>query len=116
MSEDIVMYIVMRTELNMSRGKMCAQTGHAVAGCMNNGDPTMIKNWFNNDQKKIVLAVPTLKDLFYIEKLVRHNINYYLVRDVGATEVKKGTPTSLGLGPDRKSKLIRFVGSLPLLR
>lgn len=130
MSErDIVMYIVVRTDLNMSRGKIAAQVAHAAVSCYNAdsvralfGNTSHGGDWYKDfNQKKIVLAVESEEELMGILERARQIIGpppliACLIQDVGTTEIKEGTPTCLGLGPDYKNVASIPVKHLPLLK
>ena len=60
MEDELVEYFIVNSELNMSCGKVCAQIGHVATiiavECFNPHDPICdFSQWFENDQKKIIL-------------------------------------------------------------
>lgn len=127
--DDVVMYIVVRTDLNMSRGKIAAQVGHAAVSCYNQSSVRTLFNrndkrgedWYKNNQVKIVLAVNSLEEIEAIYERAEQIIGppkllTSLIFDAGTTEIDKGTLTCLGIGPDWRSVASIPVKHLPLLK
>jgi PTH2 family peptidyl-tRNA hydrolase len=90
--------IVMRADLNMSRGKIAAQACHGSLGAFKKADDRTVKKWESEGEKKVVLKV---KDL---------------VHDAGHTELPKSTITCLGIGPDDDEKIDKITQDLKLLK
>ena len=79
-------YIFMRRDLKMRRGKEIAQACHAVMGL---GEP---------DCPVITLKAASEDDLLGIERTAReHGRKSHLVRDAGLTELAPGTPTCIAV-------------------
>jgi peptidyl-tRNA hydrolase, PTH2 family len=77
----------------------------------------MIKKWEQEGEKKVVVRVTDLKELFEIYELVKATeIPYYLVQDAGHTELPKATITCLGIGPDEDEKIDKITQDLKLLK
>lgn len=92
--------ILMRTDLGMSVGKMCAQAAHAV---IVSKEPVIVLKVSSEDQ------LVKLMTKAYMEELKRK-----AVRDAGHTEVPPGTLTCGCIyGEDKKVDSIS--GALPLL-
>ena len=101
--KDPVLAVFVRTDLNMSRGKIAVQVGHAV--CMSMLHPFTlelyphVKEWIDNSQVKIVLAVNSHGDLNDIaEKCIINDVECRFIQDAGKTEVEPGTYTCLAVG------------------
>lgn len=93
--------ILMRTDLGMSVGKMCAQAAHAVK---------------YQKEPVIVLQVSSekeLTDLLYQAQL--NSITYTQVFDAGHTEVPEGTLTCGCIVAYRDADVDKITGQLPLL-
>ena len=103
----------------MGTGKKCAQSCHAS---VSSADIVRVKNkdawkkWKNAGQKKVVLKVSSTEDLGeIIQKLGKTNIDYFLVKDAGLTQLSPGTTTALGIGPALSTALDKITGELKLL-
>lgn len=111
------MVIVVRKDIKMSIGKTCAQVAHAAVELSLKANKEILKKWLEEGGKKVVLYVNSLEELLELkEKAERLGINNVLIIDRGLTEVKEGTITCLGLGPDEEEKIDKVTGHLPLLK
>lgn len=107
----------MRSDLKMSTGKLAAQACHASLGSYKRSDVYNIKKWEAEREKKIVVKVKDLRELFEIYEMVKNtDIPHYLVKDAGHTELPKGTITCLGIGPDEDEKIDKITQDLKLLK
>jgi len=108
--------IIIRNDLGMTTGKKCVQCAHASIGAYNKASKSIIKRWHLEGQKKVVLEVNSKKELLELFKRARKGkIPCFLVEDAGLTELKPGTITALGIGPDDEKKLNKIIGSIRLL-
>ncbi len=118
-SDEIKQVIIMRKDLDMGVGKMCAQCGHAVL--LSNSevwkvDPEVAKKWYDTGQKKIVLKVDDEESLRKLYAAFKYKkIPCALVEDAGLTQLEPGTATALGVGPWRSSEIDQFTSKLKLL-
>ena len=119
MEDEIKQVIILRSDLEMSRGKMVAQGCHASlmsyfeAERMDKG---LTKEWIEAGEKKIVLKVSdeeALKKLY--EAFKYKKIPTALVTDAGLTELPPGTKTALGIGPWKSSEIDLFTRGMKLL-
>jgi PTH2 family peptidyl-tRNA hydrolase len=109
--------IVMRADINMSRGKIAAQACHAALGSFKRANINKIKKWEIEGEKKVVLKVNSLEELFEIFELIKAaDLPNYLVRDAGHTEIPSSTVTCLGVGPDDDEKIDKITQDLKLLK
>lgn len=116
---EIKQVIIVRKDLGMGIGKMCAQCGHAVI--LSNveawkADKDIAAEWMKTGQKKIVLKVDdeeSLKKLYAAFKYKK--IPCALVDDAGLTQLDPGTTTALGIGPWKSSEIDQFTSKLKLL-
>jgi peptidyl-tRNA hydrolase, PTH2 family len=118
-TSEIVQYFVVNKELNMSAGKIGAQTAHAATISTidilseSSAFPDYRENfieWYQTGMTKIVLR-GRQKDL---EKLAEHG--YYSVRDSGRTEIDSGSLTVVALPPMPKPLAKEKVGHLSLFK
>ena len=125
---DYKMVIVVRKDLNMRKGKIGAQCGHAaelflIEGYTPGSDtltvhltPPMIA-WLGNMITKAVVSVNSEQELLdLIEQGKRAGIDVRSVTDAGVTEFH-GVPTltCAAFGPDDVQKINHVTGHLPLL-
>ena len=109
--------IVIRKDLEMSEGKKCAQSAHASLGAFRKAKKSIIDKWGKHGEKKIVLEVRTRKELLKLyEKAKKEKLPISLVKDAGFTELRSGTVTALGIGPDDGKKIDKITGNLKLLK
>lgn len=122
--------IVMRTDLNMRKGKMVAQGSHACLAAYMRirkfaenfperwGHWTEpLDAWLDNSFTKICVGVDTEAELLRIHDLtLQTGIPNYLITDNGATEFN-GVPTRtcLAVGPWWSDELDPITGKLRLL-
>ena len=113
------MVIVLRTDLNMSVGKMIAQACHAAVGCSEEAKRSQTKHWrrwADEGAKKVALQADSFEELEELAtKAESLNITYVLIQDAGHTEVAPGTTTCIGIGPHQEQFIDKVTGSLSLL-
>lgn len=109
--------IVIREDLNLSVGKAAAQASHACHEAAKRANKKILKEWEEEGQKKVVLGS---KDLKQLKELKKHadklKLANCLISDAGLTQIKKGTITALGIGPDKENKINKVTGLLKLLK
>ena len=141
---DIKQVIVMRTDLNMRKGKMIAQGSHAAMMFLTkrlqdlDGDRNVVDrsfglsltpanarrllrfqevSWVKGNFKKITVGVKSEAHLLEILEAARTaGLEVHLVTDNGLTEFK-GVPTKtcLAIGPAEAVNIDPITGNLPLL-
>jgi PTH2 family peptidyl-tRNA hydrolase len=108
--------LVIRSDLRMSCGKMCAQAAHASLLSAEKAAAATRKKWLAEGQKKVVLKAAGERDLFELKSIAEAaGIAAALVQDAGLTEIPPGTVTALGIGPAKAEDMDRITGSLSLL-
>lgn len=109
--------IIIRDDIKLSQGKLATQAAHASHAAARKAKKDITKLWINEGEKKIVLKAKDLDELKGLEEKCRKlKLPFALISDAGLTEVKKGTITALGIGPDEEKKIDKVTGSLPLMR
>jgi|CXWL01.1.fsa_nt_gi PTH2 family peptidyl-tRNA hydrolase len=131
--ETVKQVIIIRKDLNMRKGKMCAQAAHASMKVFFDKiiettqhafhvdikiqlTPQMLE-WVQGKFTKIVVSCPDLETMLQLEaKAKEANIPNALITDSGATEFN-GVPTvtALAIGPDESDIIDKITGELPLL-
>jgi PTH2 family peptidyl-tRNA hydrolase len=124
--------IVLRTDLNMRKGKMAAQAAHAsLLAFLGKFDirrtnemelrlDTIVDDdlheWIEGDYKKIVVGVGSLDGLLSLrEQAVNLGVRHALIQDLGYTEFKEPTYTALAIGPAEEGVVNGITGYLKLL-
>ncbi len=123
MFEDIKQVIVVRSDLNMSKGKFAVQVAHASVDsaikALRGKDQwrRWFDEWLESGMKKIVVKVSSETDLYNkYRECLSLDIPCTLIRDAGKTELEPGTPTAVGIGPAPSKTIDRITGALPLYR
>lgn len=126
--------IVMRTDLNMRKGKMAAQAAHASLGvfsrafrCKRDSYDGLyhveftieeyVKQWLDSSFTKICVGCGSQAELLAIlREAEKAGLPCILVTDNGATEFN-GTPTDtcIAIGPWKSSEIDKITGHLKLL-
>ncbi len=111
--------IVFRSDLNLSKGKIAAQAGHAAVSASEEARKhrrEWWKAWMVEGQCKIAVKVNSEKKLLELEKQAKElALPCALIVDKGLTEIPPGTITCLGIGPAPSEKMDELTGKLPLL-
>lgn len=119
MTEEIKQVIVVRSDLEMSRGKLVAQGCHASLMSYfeaEKADKKITKKWLDAGEKKIVLKVADDVALKKLEVAFKYKkVPCALVSDAGLTELPPGTVTALGIGPWKSPEIDQFTSTLKLL-
>jgi PTH2 family peptidyl-tRNA hydrolase len=126
--------IVMRTDLNMRKGKMAAQASHAsmavILDMMESEytelyerrkltipEGSALSAWLNGPFKKICVGIDSEAGLLELyEKVKAAGIPTALITDSGLTEFNGvKTHTCIAIGPDLPEKIDPFTSHLKLL-
>jgi len=127
-SLDNKMVFVVRTDLNMGKGKAAAQCAHAAVACYKKAlkkTPMFLKQWELFGQAKVTLKAPDFikeeikKDQGYsLQNLANEaqqlGIVACVIHDAGHTQVEKGSSTVLGIGPAPSKTIDIVTGNLKL--
>jgi len=111
--------IVIRSDLKMGKGKLSAQVAHAAVLATEKARKTrkrVYREWTSTGQAKIVVKVNSLDALLDIHLIAeRKGLITSIIEDRGLTQLKSGTISCIGIGPDYSSKIDRITSSLKLL-
>lgn len=118
LSDEIKQVIILRSDLDMGRGKAVAQGAHASLMSYLEAermDKPITKRWLDEGEKKIVLKVSDEMALMKLYEAFKFKkVPAALVSDAGLTELPPGTKTALGIGPWKSSEIDQFTKGLKL--
>jgi len=107
--------IIIRTDLDMGKGKMVAQGAHASVSALMKCSNDVRDQWLVEGQKKIVLKVGSKQELTDLQKMISRKIPSSLIKDAGLTQLAPGECTALGIGPAEDELIDKFTKQLKLL-
>jgi len=111
--------IIIRTDLQMTKGKLCSQIAHAAVAASDETrkrHPEWWHHWMEEGQRKIILKVNSQDELIALKRQTETlQLPSALVEDRGLTEIPPGTVTCLGIGPAPMPLVNRVTQKLPLL-
>lgn len=110
--------IVIRTDLEMGKGKIAAQSAHASLSAFRKSelaDKFTARKWEAEGQKKVVLKVGSEAELLQLYERMKREIPCALIRDAGHTQVEPGSITCFGAGPAEEAKIDKYCKELKLL-
>ncbi len=111
--------IAVRRDLEMGKGKIAVQVGHAtvtVAEETRRRRPDWWKAWFNEGQCKVAVKVNSESDLIDLQRRAKDlGLASAIIHDSGLTQVDPGTATCVGIGPAPAELVDKITGTLPLL-
>lgn len=108
--------IVLRDDLEISRGKQIAQACHASLKAYEKASSDAQASWKSQGSKKVVVEASEGELMERLEQAKTLQIPAALVKDAGLTEVSPGTVTALGVGPGSEEKIDKVTGDLKLVR
>ena len=111
--------IVFRSDLNLSKGKIAAQAGHAAVSSAEEARKRhrgWWDAWLYEGQRKIAVKVKDEDALLELEEAAKElGLPNALIVDRGLTEIPPDTVTCLGIGPAPEGLVDKLTGKLPLL-
>lgn len=111
--DELIQYIIVNKDLDMSAGKIAAQVGHVCTICaFNDIDDNTFRLWFFGEQKKVILQAHE-KDM--IKLIQQHGFDYF-IHDKGYTEVPENSLTALSLGIMTRSEAEKYVKRFQTLK
>lgn len=116
MIREVKQVIVIRNDLEMSKGKVIVQACHASLEAYKRAPFYFKFFWKFFGYKKVVLKVNSLNELIKIfEKSKKMRLPCALIIDAGKTQLEKGTITCVAIGPYYSEKIDKITGNLKLL-
>ncbi|CAL8078111.1 unnamed protein product [Calicophoron daubneyi] len=118
-NEKMKLVLVVRTDLNMGKGKIAAQCSHATLSCFEDAQqshPELLEAWEDQGQPKIVLKANSYEELELLSAQAESlGLVNCIIHDAGHTQVEPGTATVLGIGPGVASVIDQVSGHLKLM-
>ncbi|EGP91631.1 unnamed protein product [Zymoseptoria tritici ST99CH_1A5] len=120
-NEECKLVLAVRGDLGMTKGKACAQCGHATLACYKallRADPQnpVLRQWERLGQAKVALRVNSEDELLMLQaQAVSLGVCAQVVHDAGRTQIASGSATVVGIGPAPKSVVDQITGHLKLL-
>ncbi|KAI9222935.1 peptidyl-tRNA hydrolase [Blastocladiella britannica] len=97
------MVLVIRKDVEMTKGKVAAQCCHACLAAYNECmsiNPAMAKRWERIGQAKITLRCNSEEEMLELQAIARSlSLPAQSIRDAGHTQIAAGTRTVLAIGP-----------------
>ncbi len=119
MEEELKQAIIIRSDIDMGKGKAVAQGAHA--SLMSYLEAVKIRKdvaerWIKAGERKIVLKIDNEEKMRRLAEALKYKgIPCALVSDAGLTQLPPGTVTALGIGPWKKEEIDFFTSALKLL-
>lgn len=116
---DYKLVIAVRSDLELSKGKLAVQVAHAAVMAALDAKTRHRKwfmEWWAEGQKKVVVHGGTLANVQALRRKARSiGLTTALVEDAGLTELPPGTVTCLGIGPGPNAVVDQVTGGLKLM-
>jgi PTH2 family peptidyl-tRNA hydrolase len=116
---DLKLVVAVRRDLEMGKGKIAVQVGHATITVSEEAKrrrPEWWKRWFDGGQRKVVVKVDTESDLRRLQREAEDlGLPSAMIQDSGLTQIAPGTATCVGIGPAPEELIDKITGNLPLL-
>ncbi len=110
--------IILRKDLNMSKGKAAAQASHAAVAAAIKSKREKQRDfeiWWRTGQKKVVLAADSEVELLALEnKLRATGVIVVKIDDAGRTQLPPNITTALGIGPHAQKDVEEITSTLKL--
>lgn len=116
---ELKMWLAVRTDLNMSLGKACAQAGHAYGHLhliAQQQAPSLFVQYLEDATPKITVRVDGETALRRVQDEAKAaDIPSYIVHDAGRSELEPNTATVCAFGPAYHDELPPFLKRMRLL-
>ncbi|KAG7206131.1 hypothetical protein KM043_003523 [Ampulex compressa] len=109
--------LVIRTDLNMGKGKVAAQCAHAAVAAYKKArkHEDILQAWETCGQAKITVKVDSEDMLLRVSHHAKSlGLLTYIVHDAGHTQIPAGSKTVCGIGPGPATLIDKVTGHLKL--
>lgn len=108
--------IVVRTDLEMGKGKIASQASHASVAALRFAKEEDADEWESEGMKKVVLKVSSKEALLKVfDEAKKTGLPVAIIKDKGLTQIEPGSPTAVGIGPADDDDVDKITGKLKLL-
>ncbi|KAF8480935.1 PTH2-domain-containing protein [Russula ochroleuca] len=118
-AEECKLVLVVRSDLDMSTGKVAAQCAHATLACykaLSRTNPSLLRHWERTGQTKVALRCDSEDEMLLLQAQAQSlNICARSIQDAGRTQIAAGSRTVLGIGPAPVRLVNQITGMLRLL-
>lgn len=119
-NDELRIYLVVRTDLDMPKGKLAVQSMHGALGlfkeCITKEQQLMTRYMVSRFEYKVSLKAKNLAALMRAQRECKDaGIPTFTVEDAGFTVFEEPTTTAVAVGPVKKSDLPKYVQRLQLL-
>ncbi|KAI3658019.1 hypothetical protein MP638_000576 [Amoeboaphelidium occidentale] len=112
---DMKMVLVIRTDLDMTKGKVAAQCCHACLAAYRHSQKDKLRIWGSAGQAKITLKCNSEEELLSLHRdATKNGLVARYIQDAGRTQIDPGTITVLAIGPDYVEMINSVTGHLKL--
>ncbi|MCX8199883.1 MAG: peptidyl-tRNA hydrolase Pth2 [Candidatus Micrarchaeota archaeon] len=118
MLDEIKQVIIVRSDLQMGKGKAVAQACHAAIRAFEAAcelTPRIVSGWKMQGEKKIVVKAPLAEMQGIFSRAKRAGLPCALIQDAGLTQLEPGTVTAMAIGPAKSSEVDALTKHLKLL-
>ncbi len=116
---DYKLVVAVRSDLELSRGKLAVQVAHAAVMASLDAKARHRKwfsAWYAEGQKKVVVRAAGIQEMHHLQAKARSiGLPTALVEDAGLTELPPGTVTCLAVGPGPNELVDQITGHLKLV-
>jgi len=118
-ADECKLVLVVRSDLDMTTGKIAAQCAHATLACykaLSLTNPALLRHWERAGQTKIALRCHSEDEMLLLQAQAQSlNICARSIQDAGRTQIAAGSRTVLGMGPAPARLVNQVTGKLRLL-
>ncbi|KAF9102768.1 hypothetical protein BGX29_004203 [Mortierella sp. GBA35] len=118
LQEEYKMVLIVRSDLNMGKGKAAAQCCHATLANykeLAKKSPKTLARWEYFGQAKVTLKVDNEEDMLLLQaQAMSIGLAAHSIRDAGRTQIAAGSRTVLAVGPGPISVVNSITGKLKL--
>ena len=108
--------IIVRKDLGMRCGKICAQVAHGSLFSTYISKDEVFKKWVSEGMRKIILKTSSLEDLEELnKKLMQNDIKSTFIKDFGLTQIESGTTTVLAIEILKSEIIDEYIKDFKLL-